>query len=143
MDVLTPKQRQRAMAAVKSRHTKPEMLVRRFLHGQGFRYRLHVTSLPGTPDIVFPTPRKIINVNGCFWHGHSCPKGAAPKSNREFWSRKIAANKARDTRVANELRALRWRVLTVWECELKDWALASEKLLKFLRTKKQSQKRRA
>jgi DNA mismatch endonuclease (patch repair protein) len=108
------------MQAVKSSDTKPELIVRRMLHAEGYRYRLHVKSLPGCPDLVFPSKRKVVFINGCFWHGHSCSRGSrVPKANRQYWERKIAGNRARDSRNLEELSALGWRVATLWECEIK------------------------
>ncbi|GLK68409.1 very short patch repair endonuclease [Hansschlegelia plantiphila] len=116
----TPAERSAVMRAVKSRDTGPEMIVRRAAHALGYRFRLHAKSLPGSPDLVFPSRRKAVFVHGCFWHGHDCARGArAPKANAEYWSAKIARNTARDERVRGELAALGWDTLTVWECELK------------------------
>lgn len=107
------------MRSVRSRDTQPEMLVRRVLHSMGYRYRLHDSSLPGSPDIVFRGRRKVVFVNGCFWHGHACARGSrVPKSNRPYWESKVAGNRARDVNVNAELETLGWSVLTVWECEL-------------------------
>ena len=120
------------MARIKSRDTKPEMMVRSTLHRLGYRYRLHVKGLPGSPDIVFPSRKKIILVNGCFWHGHTCPRGRSiPKSNVEFWVTKIQTNRQRDARTLRKLRREGWRVLTVWECRIKKDAWLSM-ALKFL-----------
>ena len=114
-------ERSRIMASVRSKNTKPEMIVRQFLHRTGFRYRLHVKSLPGSPDLVFPSRKKIVLVNGCFWHGHTdvtCKLARLPKTRREFWSSKVQKNAARDRRAVEKLTALGWEVLTVWECQL-------------------------
>lgn len=108
------------MAAVRSKDTKPEMTLRKALHALGYRYRLHQRHLPGKPDLVFPARRCVIFVNGCFWHGHHCPAGALPATRREFWEEKIGQNRARDARNTAELEALGWRVLTVWECDLRE-----------------------
>lgn len=119
-DIVTPEERSRIMAAVKSNDTKPEMLVRRYLHGCGFRYGLHNKKLPGTPDIVLRRYKTVIFVHGCFWHGHkNCLYYKPPKSNIDFWQSKVERNHARDERVQAELRAKGWRVLIIWECELK------------------------
>lgn len=108
------------MAAIKSNDTKPEMLVRRYLHGRGFRYGLHNKKLPGSPDIVLRRFKTVIFVHGCFWHGHeNCLCYRLPKSNVDFWRSKVERNRARDERVQAELRAMGWRVLIIWECELK------------------------
>ena len=116
------------MRAVKSKDTKPEIALRKALFALGLRYRLNVKELPGKPDLVFPKHKTVIFVHGCFWHGHRCKRGArAPKSNAEYWSAKIARNKARDKKNAAALKKLGWRVVTVWECELK--ALAPSRLI--------------
>lgn len=108
------------MRAVKGKDTKPEIALRKALFALGLRYRLNVKDLPGKPDLVFPKYRTVIFVHGCFWHGHACKRGArAPKSNAEYWNAKIARNKARDKNNAAALKKLGWRVVTVWECELK------------------------
>ena len=119
MDVLTPEQRSRNMSRIRGRDTRPELLLRRGLHAAGFRYRLHDRRLPGRPDIVLPKHRAVVQVHGCFWHGHDCPMFRLPATRPEFWAAKIAGNRERDRRTAAALEALRWRVLTVWECCLK------------------------
>ena len=119
MDRLTPEQRSRTMSAVRSKHTKPELFVRRGLHARGFRFRLHRRDLPGKPDIVFPSRKCAIFVNGCFWHGHECSSGALPATRREYWEEKIKRNKARDARNQGKLEAAGWNVMVVWECDLK------------------------
>jgi len=119
-DVFTPQKRSEVMRAVKSSDTKPELALRKALHALGYRYRLHVKNLPGKPDLVFPKYRAVIFVHGCFWHGHSCKRGArVPKSNVDYWVEKIARNKTRDRKNAAALRKLGWRVITLWECKLK------------------------
>lgn len=119
-DVFTPEKRSEVMRAVKSGDTKPELALRKALHALGYRYRLHVKDLPGKPDLVLPKYRTVIFVHGCFWHGHSCKRGArVPKSNIDYWVEKIARNKARDRKNAAALRKLGWRVITLWECQLK------------------------
>lgn len=121
MDTLTKEQRSERMSRVRSKNSKPEMLVRRIVHSMGYRYRLHDRRLPGTPDLVFAASKKLIFVHGCFWHGHPCKLGdRPPKSRIEFWSGKIAENKARDMRDEELLAAAGWRLLVLWECELKD-----------------------
>ena len=96
MDTRTPEQRRRIMQAVKSRNTGPEMIVRRLLHGMGYKYQLYRKDLPGKPDIALASRRKAIFVHGCFWHGHSCPKGRLPKSRLDYWQPKLAKNRERD-----------------------------------------------
>jgi len=106
------------MRSVKGKDTAPELAVRRYLHAAGIRFRLHVASLPGRPDIVAPRRRTVVFVHGCFWHGHGCVHGRVQaKTNTEFWAEKIAANRARDSRTSAALRALGWHVETIWECE--------------------------
>ncbi|MGB3875142.1 MAG: very short patch repair endonuclease [Shinella zoogloeoides] len=117
-DPLTPEQRSENMRRIKSRNTKPELLVRRALHARGLRFRLHDRSLPGKPDIVLPKWRAVILVHGCFWHGHGCHMGVLPRTNAEFWTEKISANRRRDTVQAAQLHALGWRVAVVWQCAL-------------------------
>ena len=108
------------MAAIKGKDTKPEMIVRKYLFSRGLRFRVQGRKLPGTPDIVFPKYKTAIFVNGCFWHGHEgCKHFRLPKSNVEFWKEKIERNIARDVRNETELKALGWRVIRVWECEIK------------------------
>jgi DNA mismatch endonuclease (patch repair protein) len=112
--------RSRIMRAVKGKDTKPEWLVRSLLHAAGFRYRLHVKNLPGKPDLVFPSRRKVVFVHGCFWHGHDCARGdRQPKTNADYWLAKIARNKARDAQHLAALRADGWKPHVVWECEIK------------------------
>jgi len=106
------------MAKIRSKDTKPEMLVRRALHRLGFRFRLHVKDLPGNPDLVLPKHRTIIEVKGCFWHGHNCTDGRTPKSNKAYWLPKLARNKARDRSNARKLRRLGWSVHGLWECRI-------------------------
>ena len=118
-DRMTREQRHRCMSRIHSRNTRPEMLVRRFLFANGFRYRVNVRRLPGTPDIVLGRLRTCIFINGCFWHGHrGCTKYVEPKTNAGFWKDKIARNIARDELNAQRLDTLAWTVITVWECEL-------------------------
>lgn len=120
VDRLTPERRSRLMSRIGPKNTKPELTVRRMLHAAGWRYRLHRKGLPGTPDIVFGTRRAVLFVHGCFWHGHHCRLGRLPKTRTEFWSEKIAGNKARDRRKVDELVEKGWRVMTIWQCGLKD-----------------------
>lgn len=119
-DVMTPQQRHECMSHIRSKDTKPEQLVRQALWHNGFRYRLHVKGLPGKPDIVLPKYRTVIFINGCFWHGHEgCRYYVIPKTNTSFWLDKITSNKARDARDESALNEAGWRVVTIWECELK------------------------
>jgi DNA mismatch endonuclease (patch repair protein) len=116
--------RSEIMRAVKSKDTTPEMIVRRLVHRLGYRYRLHRPNLPGKPDLTFPGRRKVVFIHGCFWHGHDCARRArVPKNNRNYWTAKIARNKARDADNYGLLRDMGWSVLTIWECEAKDAGL--------------------
>ncbi len=131
-DVHNREQRSANMAAIRCKDTKPEMLVRRIAHRLGYRFRLHRRDLPGTPDLVFPKLRKIINVHGCYWHMHSCRWGrVTPKTNAKFWQVKRTSNAARDTRNLRKLRREGWRVLTIWECQLKLTAIEA-RIARFL-----------
>ncbi|MDS0773419.1 very short patch repair endonuclease [Escherichia coli] len=117
----TPEQRSRTMQAVRSRDTKPEMIVRRFLHAQGLRYRLHGRDLPGSPDIVFPGKRFVVFVHGCFWHQHpNCPASSRPKTNTDYWDKKLDRNVERDLAVKKSLEQKGWSVKVVWECQIKN-----------------------
>lgn len=108
------------MAAIRSKDTKPEVLVRRYLFGRGLRFRIHVNNLPGHPDIVLPKYKTVVFVNGCFWHGHDgCRHSHLPATNTDFWEAKITRNKERDAAQEKELTAMGWRVIRVWECEIK------------------------
>ena len=119
-DFQTSPQRHANMAAIHGKDTKPEMIVRRWLWGRGFRYRLNHPRLPGKPDIVMRKYRTCIFVNGCFWHGHEgCRYYSIPKTNTEFWVNKVKRNKERDVKVQHELAAMGWHSITIWECELK------------------------
>lgn len=120
MDVHDKKTRSYNMSCIKGKNTKPEEIVRKALFANGFRYRKNDRRLPGTPDIVLPKYRTVIFVNGCFWHGHTgCKYFVVPKTNTEFWLNKIKSNIDRDAIKATQLKELGWRVITVWECELK------------------------
>lgn len=118
-DVLTPAQRHRCMSHIRSKATKPEILVRRWLWSHGYRYRLNVKSVPGKPDIVMRKYRTAIFVNGCFWHGHEgCKQFVPPKTNTGFWQTKIARNRERDQRNYDELTHAGWQVIVIWQCNL-------------------------
>lgn len=108
------------MAAVKSRDTKPELVVRKFLHGMGYRFRLYCKDLPGKPDIVLPKYNVAIFVHGCYWHRHpGCKKASTPTTNPEFWKKKFSESTARDQKQQAELRQMGWKVIVIWECEVK------------------------
>ena len=122
MDIHDKKTRSYNMSRIKGKNTKPEELVRKYLFSQGFRYRKNDKRLPGSPDIVLPKYKTVIFVNGCFWHGHEgCKNFVWPKSNEEFWKNKIETNIARDKKKTQVLEELGWRVIVVWECELKNF----------------------
>lgn len=128
-----PEDRSKVMRAVKSQNTGPEMIVRRLTHSIGYRYRLHRKDLPGKPDLVFPSRRKVIFVHGCFWHQHDCARGARlPKSHQEYWLPKLSRNKQRDAEHQATLRELGWDVLVIWECELKSLESVKSKINCFL-----------
>lgn len=130
-DIMTPEQRSRNMAAIKGKDTKPEMIVRKYLFSQGLRFRVQVRKLPGNPDIVLPKYKTVIFVNGCFWHGHEgCKYFRLPKSNVEFWKEKIERNIERDRESMRALLDLGWKVIRVWECELRNKANREETLNK-------------
>jgi len=131
-DTRTPEQRRRIMQAVKTRDTGPELTVRRIVYRLGYRYRLNAKRLPGRPDIVLPSSKQAIFVHGCFWHGHGCRKGQAPKSRLEYWEPKLNANRQRDAAQVVALETLGWSVLTVWQCETGDSERLAAKLAQFL-----------
>lgn len=128
---MTPEERSRCMAAIKGKNTKPEMLVRRFLFSKGLRYRVNNPKLPGSPDIVFKKYHTVVFIDGCFWHGHEgCRYFRLPKSNVDFWRHKIAMNMARDYANNVDLRLAGWKVIRVWECDIKTKARREETLEK-------------
>ena len=121
------------MACVRDKHSKPEMVVRRIAHRLGFRFRLHRRDLPGTPDLVFPSMRKVIFVHGCFWHRHmGCVRTTSPATRRQYWSDKFAANMKRDRANQRKLRTCGWEVLVIWECQTFDIDNLTRRLTKFL-----------
>ena len=119
MDTVDRKTRSKIMKSVPQKNTKPEMHLRKALHRMGFRYRLHVKRLPGSPDMVFPKYKTVIFVHGCFWHRHGCKQTTTPTTREDFWKAKFKANVERDSKNVRELEAAGWRVMTVWECELR------------------------
>lgn len=132
IDSLSPECRSRVMAQIRSKNTMPELAVRSLVFGMGYRYRIHDKELPGKPDLAFRGRRKVIFVNGCFWHGHGCKYSRVPKSRVRYWSQKISGNKERDRRNIEALRRLGWTVMVVWTCELKDLAALRERTISFL-----------
>ena len=126
-------ERSALMARIGSKDTKPELLVRKLLHGMGYRYRLHRRDLPGTPDICFPGRRKVVFVHGCFWHRHDgCKRATTPGTRRSYWERKFKGNVVRDRRNLADLEHLGWEALVVWECETADLPALAERLREFL-----------
>jgi len=119
LDIVSQKKRSKMMSGIQGKDTKPELIVRKGLFGRGFRYRLHEKQLPGKPDLVFPKYKTVIHVNGCFWHGHDCPRGKRPSTNTEFWNEKLSRNVERDRSNCERLKAEGWGVAIVWECEIK------------------------
>lgn len=132
VDVVSTEKRSSMMSGIRSKDTKPERMVRSVLHRLGYRFRLHRKDLPGKPDIVLPKHRKIILVQGCFWHGHSCAVASKPKSNTAYWREKIKSNRERDRRVKRELSLQDWEVLELWECEIRRGKAIEEKLKAFM-----------
>ena len=121
------------MGRVRQKNTEPELVVRKFLTGKGYRYRLHRRDLPGSPDIVFVSRRKVIFVHGCFWHRHvGCRSKTTPTTRKKFWENKFSANIERDARNIHELKEMGWAVFVIWGCETKDMAALESSLLRFL-----------
>jgi DNA mismatch endonuclease (patch repair protein) len=135
-DPLTKVERSERMSRIRSANTKPELFVRRLIHGMGYRYRLHARDIPGKPDIVFRSRKKIIFVHGCFWHQHGCRQYRQPRTKRDFWESKLAGNKARDLAVRKMLRKQGWKLLTIWECQLKMIPKLTAKIQRFLEESK-------
>ncbi|RBH55809.1 MULTISPECIES: very short patch repair endonuclease [Pseudomonas] len=133
VDSITPAERSHVMSLVKAKNTRPEMVVRRLVHGAGFRYRLHGAKLPGKPDLVFAGKRKVIFVHGCFWHRHkNCSLARVPKSNQEFWRAKLEGNKVRDEFNLQRLNEVGWEALIIWECELRNLDALEQRVRLFL-----------
>lgn len=132
MDIVPPETRSRIMAAVPQKHSQPELIVRRLVHGLGYRYRLHRKDLPGSPDLVFSRIRKVIFVHGCFWHRHGCKKTTTPASNLRFWNRKFEANVKRDRRVIRDLTELGWNSFVIWSCQTRRTEWLTRRLERFL-----------
>ena len=131
-DVFTVEQRSAIMRRVRSTDTAPELRVRRLVHLSGFRYRLHVKSLPGAPDLVFPKRKKVVFVHGCYWHQHGCPASDRPASHQAYWNAKLDRNITRDEKNVHSLLEQGWRVLVIWECEARQEEELKKKLEQFL-----------
>lgn len=133
-DIFTKKKRGQIMASISGKETKPEIIIRKYLFAQGFRFRKNVRTLLGKPDIVLPKYKTIIFVHGCFWHGHSCNRGKIPTTNAEFWRAKIQSNIKRDRKVIRELKKSGWKIIIVWDCKLSS-KTKSEKTLSQIESK--------
>ena len=131
-DIFPSEKRSEIMSKVKSKNTKPELLVGTLLFSRGFRYRTNDKRYAGTPDLVLPKYKTVIFIHGCFWHGHTCKKGTLPNTNVKFWQGKIARNKERDERNRKTLINSGFRVIIIWECELKNKVLREERLLRLI-----------
>ena len=133
MDVFSREKRKQIMSRISGKNTKPELVVRSLLHNMGYRFRLHRKDLPGKPDIALPKYKKVILVNGCFWHGHiDCPRAKRPATNKKFWREKLDKNMKRDEQSVNNLKELGWDVLVVWTCEVNNTLKLKNKLFSFL-----------
>jgi DNA mismatch endonuclease (patch repair protein) len=135
VDTLTREQRSERMSRIRGRNTGPEWMVRRLIHGMGYRYRLHRKDLPGKPDLVFPRARKAIFIHGCFWHRHpapACKLARLPKSRLEFWLPKLESNRERDKMNEEKLKLSGWKILVVWECETGNIQEVKQKIRNFL-----------
>ncbi|EXJ16937.1 very short patch repair endonuclease [Imhoffiella purpurea] len=132
-DKISPQARSEVMRRIRKRDTKPELALRRLVHGMGYRYRLYRKDLPGSPDLVFPGRRAMIFMHGCFWHQHpGCRLARQPKSRPDYWLAKLARNVERDAEVRAQLAALGWKVLVIWKCEITDPGLVGERVAAFL-----------
>ncbi len=135
MDKLSPERRSANMARIRSQNTSPELTLRKLIHGLGYRFRLHRNDLPGRPDLVFPSRKKVIFVHGCFWHQHTeCREGRVPGSRLEYWGPKLRRNQERDALAQSSLKDQGWGNLVVWECELKDTTAVLKRVRRFLGT---------
>jgi DNA mismatch endonuclease, patch repair protein len=135
MDTLKPAERSERMSRIRGKDSKPEMRVRRLVHGMGFRYRLHRRDLPGIPDLVFPSRKKVIFMHGCFWHRHSdpdCELARLPKSRLDFWKPKLERNRQRDDENQEKLEKLGWKSLVIWECQSRNVNLMKSMIRRFL-----------
>ncbi len=135
MDKFTPEQRSEIMSRIKAKDTKPEMVVRKLVHGLGYRYRLHRRDLPGQPDLVFPSRKKVIYVHGCFWHQHEeCKISHLTKSNKEYCIPKLQRTVERDATIRSKLKQMGWDYLVIWECEVRKGEGLGDKMIDFLDT---------
>ena len=125
-DIFNKKKRSKIMSKITGKNTKPELTIRKALFSEGYRYRLHRKDLPGNPDIVFPIRKKVVFVNGCFWHGHNCKKAVLPVTNKSFWEKKLTGNKERDKRNLIKLKAIGWESFVIWQCQIKKNTLENQ-----------------
>jgi DNA mismatch endonuclease, patch repair protein len=132
MDIMSAKERSYRMSLIRSRDTTPELVVRSLIHRLGYRFRVHRRDLPGNPDVVFPSRRCVVFIDGCFWHGHHCAIGHIPLSNSTYWKEKIERTKLRDVQRRRLLRKRGWRILVIWECQMKNTEGLTRKLIRFL-----------
>lgn len=132
MDTVSAKKRSEIMGSIRSKNTSPELIVRHIVFKMGYRYRLFRTDLPGKPDLAFIKLKKVIFVNGCFWHGHNCRNNLRPKTNEEYWNRKITQNIERDKRNYRKLNRIGWSYCVIWECETRNSVRLTQKIIKFL-----------
>lgn len=133
MDKLSPERRSANMARIRSANTRPEIALRKLIHALGYRFRLHRKDLPGKPDLVFPSRKKVIFVHGCFWHQHTeCREGRVPASRLEYWVPKLRRNQERDVLAQSSLKHEGWKFLVVWECEMKNSMAAIKRVQRFL-----------
>lgn len=131
-DIYSKSKRSDIMSKISGKETKPEILVRKYLFSEGFRFRKNVKDLPGKPDIVLPKYKTVVFIHGCFWHGHTCKRGTLPETNQEFWKEKIGKNVERDNRNIAELKARGWNVIVIWQCEIKSQKPQKERLDKLI-----------
>jgi DNA mismatch endonuclease (patch repair protein) len=127
-DIVDRQTRSRMMSGIRSKNTKPELIIRKLLHGMGFRFRIHVHTLPGKPDIVLARYHAVIFIHGCFWHGHKCPLFKLPSTRVDFWKNKIEQNQQNDIKVQAILFSLGWRIATVWECSFRGSKISPEEI---------------
>jgi DNA mismatch endonuclease, patch repair protein len=132
VDTLTKAQRSKRMSLIKSKNSQAELAVRKLIFGAGYRYRLHDTKLPGRPDLVFASRKRVIFVHGCFWHQHGCRRYKQPTTRTEFWNKKLGSNVTRDRAVRRTIARLGWRSLVVWECELRNPGRVLRRAMRFL-----------
>jgi DNA mismatch endonuclease (patch repair protein) len=127
-DIYSKAKRSEIMSRISGKGTKPEILVRKFLFAHGYRYRKNVKELPGKPDVVLTKYKTVIFIHGCFWHGHNCKAGKLPETRKEFWDNKISDNIARDKKDTNALKESGWKVIIIWQCEIKSQSLRQQRL---------------